>query len=174
MHTPQFIQPLGDSSLTTQAAAVDDQCFDPFARGIECRGQPRRPAADDHEIVERAVGATPEAELRRQFRVGGLDQGRAIGKENGRNDALPVVDLLDDAQRFVVLVDIDEVVGHAMLPEELLRPLAVLAPRGAIHLDLALSHSLSLCSIKTSPCTNLVAPVTCQAIRESVLGRNRR
>ena len=62
-----------------------------------------------------------------------LHQYRAIGKDDRRNDALAVVEPLDQAQAIGVLVDVHERIRDAVLAEELLGPFTILAPRRAVH-----------------------------------------
>src|SRR5262245_59946945 len=63
----------------------------------------------------------------------------AIGEDDGWNRAAPVLELFHEAKALGVVVDVDPLVGLAVLGQELLGALAVGAPGRPIDLDL--SHS---------------------------------
>ena len=148
----KVVQALGDPHLPTDAAALDDQRLDPFARGVEGGGQPGRPAADDDQVVEAVLGRGLQPQLGRQLGVGRLNQRGAVFEDERGDDLLAVVDLLDQGEAVLVHLHVDEVVVDPLLPEELLRHLAVAAPEGAIQLD------ISVCQLHP-PCAQPVRGV---------------
>src|SRR5207249_2048392 len=56
-------------------------------------------------------------------------------KDDRRNDALAIVELLDQAQAIRILVDVHERIRDAVLAEELLGLFAILAPRRTVQTD---------------------------------------
>ncbi len=130
------VDALGDAGLAAEPAAFDHHGVNAFSGRIDRGGEPGRAAADDREVVAAPLRLEGEPELARQHLVGGIDEHLGTVEDDGRNRAAALLQLLDVLERDRVLVDVDPVVGHALLREESLRALAVRAPRSAIDGDL--------------------------------------
>src|SRR5690606_16578737 len=76
-----------------------------------------------------------QPELFGKFSVGRLDEDRSVRKDDRRNAAHAVVDALDFADRFGMLLDVDVFVVNPLLAKKRFCPPAVSAPVRAIHAD---------------------------------------
>src|SRR4051812_19445565 len=88
------------------------------------------------------LGHRWQTELLRELRVRRLDEDASVVEQDRGDDRLAIALVLDEPPRFVVLLDVDPFVLDLLVTEESLRPLAIRAPRGAIHGDVV-CHSAS-------------------------------
>ena len=135
------VDALGDARLAAEPAALDHHGVDAFSRRVDGGGETRRAAADDRQVVAAALGLEGEPELVRELLIGRIDEHVGRVEDDRRNRAPALLQLLDVLQAGGVLVDVDPVVGDALLGEESLRALAIGAPRGAVDGDLG--HQVS-------------------------------
>src|ERR1019366_767536 len=130
------VDALRDAGLTAETAALDHHRVDALAGRVDGRGEPRRAATDDCQVVAAAFGLEREPELAGELVVGGLDEHVGAVEDDCGNRASAVLQLLDVLQGGSVLIDVDPVVGDPLFGEESLRALAVRAPRSAVDGDL--------------------------------------
>src|ERR1039457_4886590 len=109
------VDPLGNASLTAQPAALDHDGVDALTCGIDCGGEPGGAATDDREVVAPALGLEREPELARQLLVGRLDEHVGPVKDDRRNRAASLLQLLDVLQGGGIVVDVHPLVGDALL-----------------------------------------------------------
>jgi hypothetical protein len=83
-----------------------------------------------------------ETEFLCQLGIARLDQDRPIGKDNGGDAAIAVVDSPDEFITFGMFIKIYVFVVNAMLIEKTFGAAAIRTPVGAIHDDL-ISHGPS-------------------------------
>ncbi len=131
----EVVDLVGDSDRAAHCARLDDERGDSLARGIDRRGQSGDATTDNDERVEAMLGFGAKSEFGCQIGIAGFDQSAAIVEDENRNDELSVVDPLDLGPTGGVIVHVGELVGHTLLAQELLGPMAVGAPGGAVHLD---------------------------------------
>ena len=133
----EVIEPLGHTRLPAEAALLDHQHVEAFARRVQGRRQAGRPAADADQIVVAHARVGLQSQLRGQLGVAGLDQYTVVVvKEDGRDDTLALVDHLDQRQAGGILLDVHPLVVHALFAQELLGALAVFAPGCAIDCEI--------------------------------------
>src|ERR1019366_7191975 len=92
-------------------------------------------ATDDREVVAPALGLEREPELARQLLVGRLDEHVGPVKDDRRNRAASLLQLLDVLQGGGIVVDVHPLVGDALLRQESFRALAIGAPGSAVDGD---------------------------------------
>ena len=131
-----FGGPAAASISQSGAEWIDRQrdAIQPFARGIQRRRQAGRPAADADQIVIAHARRRLQAQFLRQLGIARFHQRAAIiVKQDRRDDAFAVVDLLDKGQSVGVLFHIHPFVVDALLAQKLLGALAVAAPGCAVY-----------------------------------------
>ena len=97
------------------AAAFHYKGLYAFPGRVQGRRQPRGTSPNNDEVVELAFGLGADAQLLGKLGIGGLNQDRAIFEDYGRNNLLAVVDPLNITPALSVLVDVDPVIGNALL-----------------------------------------------------------
>ena len=117
------LDPARRAGLPAGRLALQEHGLEPLARPVHRRRQPRRPAADDGEVVELALGLLPQP-----------DPG---GEVAGGRGLQPVAALEDHEREFgavglgagaVVALDVLEPVRHVVAREEVAEPVALGAP----------------------------------------------
>ena len=128
------VDALCHTGLASDGATRDDEGIPALPGAIYGRGQPRRPRPHDDDSVELPRGARLDAQLRRKLGICRLDQDGAVLEQDGRNDLLSVVDLLNVLQAVRVVVDVYPLIVDHLVSEELLRPRAIWTPGGVCTL----------------------------------------
>src|ERR1039457_117405 len=143
------VDPLGDTGLATEPAALDHDGIDAFSRGIDRGGEPGRTAADDREVVATALGLEGQPELARQLLVGRVDEHFRAAEDDRWNRAPALLQFLDVLQAGGILVDVDPVIRDPLFRQKSLCAFAVGAPRRAVDGDLG--HQVSRVRSELSP-----------------------
>ena len=129
------VEPFRDAGLTTQALAVDHQRLQVLSSGVDRRGEPRRPTADDDQVVDVHHRDALEADLLGELLVGRFGQMGAVGEDDRRDDVVPVVAFLHRPNTVGVDLDVVPLERDPLVTEEPLRPTAVGAPARAVDPD---------------------------------------
>ena len=86
------VEPLGHAGLAAERRAVERRASRRFSRArVDRRGEPGRPAADDHQVVRRDARVAARARASRRAPRWRARPGGAVGEHDRRDDPLAVV-----------------------------------------------------------------------------------
>src|SRR5579884_1129840 len=131
-----IIESLGNASLSTQTATFDNQDIVTIAGGINRGSQTGGTTTNHDQIVEFALCFCVQAQLSCKFRVGWLDQQRAIVKYYGGDRQAAVLHFLYERLSFLVFLNVDVVVADTLFAKKFFAALAIATPIGAIEFDI--------------------------------------
>src|SRR6266566_8663456 len=142
--TGVIVQAFGNTRLSTQSAALDDQHIKAIACGINGSGESSGATAYDDQVVKLALSFGFQTEFGSQFGVRWLDKERIVLKNNGRNSQSPILYFLYKSLALHVLFNVDIFVVDTLFTEEFFAALAIAAPVSTIEFDVGVRHAVFL------------------------------
>ena len=123
------------SGLAARRVLLDQQGVQPLGRRVHGVREPRRPAADDDDVVEGKGRRGMEAGLRRQLGVARGDHAAPVREQHDRQARRLPCDRREQLAALRVLLDVDPLVGHLVAGQELASREALRGPARAEDAD---------------------------------------
>ena len=114
--------------LAARCLPLDDHRVEPLGGRVDRRGQAGRAAADDADVVERALGAGAQPERVGDVHGGGVSQGVPAGREDDRQVRVGGTCDGDEPLRLGIALDVVPAVGDVVARQEGLDLVAAVRP----------------------------------------------
>src|SRR3989440_8971195 len=134
------IQALGDTRLTAQATAFDDQHIKAITCGINSSSEGSGTATHNNQVIEFTFGFGFESQFRGQFGIGWFNKDRTVVEDDSGNAQAAVLHLLHRGLAFFILLNVDKIIVDALLSQKFFAAFAIAAPIGTIEFDVCMRH----------------------------------